>query len=209
MKKLCMWCNEPHLFGTKTLDADPICNKCLKHWKTDIPNIKVLLSNLSTKNTQHFFQFCTNAHDKFLQFKTTRKVANYLCIDEEKKLWFVPNLFGDNKIAYSYEDIKSIEILKDSITQTSGNSRGALLGSILFGAEGAIIGSAGKKVSKQVCDSLKIKIILNNFFIPNVFITFWSEKEKNNTLFPGRAFQKAFTHCHDCFSLLSSMAENS
>lgn len=40
MKKLCIWCNEPHLFGAKTLDADRICNKCLKYWKTDIPNIK-------------------------------------------------------------------------------------------------------------------------------------------------------------------------
>ena len=209
MKKLCIWCNEPHLFGAKTLDADRICNKCLKYWKTDIPNIKVLLSDLSTKNAQQFFQFCTDAHDKFLQFKATRKIANYLCIDEYKKLWFVPHPSGNNKIAYSYEDIKSIEILKDNITQTSGKRSGALLGAILFGAEGAIIGSAGKKVSKQICDSLKIKIILNNFFIPTVFITFWSQKEKDSSLFAGRAFQKAFAHCQDCFSLLTIIAESS
>lgn len=91
-----------------------------------------------------------------------------LFINEAEQRWaYVGGLFLVSKI-YRFSDIVDCQIQEDYAQEleqkVSGKSGSALAGGLLFGATGAIIGSAGKRnVSgsfKQICKSLSVQITL-------------------------------------------------
>ena len=113
----------------------------------------------------------------YVEFPATKKIGNYLWINNETKHWLAPkdvkaklNLYSDSTI-YNYSDIRDFELLEDGTTITSGGLGGAAIGGLLFGGTGAIVGSvtAGKK-ENQFCSKLQIKITLNNLSNPVVYI---------------------------------------
>lgn len=123
---------------------------------------------------------------KISQFNASQKVQGFLEINDEKKLWFIPNtdIFNKNKVPKlrKYSDIVDFELLEDGEVVSKGGLGRAVAGGVLFGAVGAIVGgvTSGKK-TKEYCTSLKIKITLNTPAEPIVYIDFLDTKHKKNS----------------------------
>ncbi len=117
---------------------------------------------------------CTEEHEKNLellaQFNPTKKIKDFLYIDETKRQWLVPDKIKD-PIVMSYDDIISVSIQKNGNTVTSGGIAEAAAGGMLFGTPGAIVGaSIGKKTSQEVISTLFLIITTRNKRLPQVYI---------------------------------------
>ena len=87
-----------------------------------------------------------------------------------------------NPRIYSYDDIVEYELLEDGDTITKGGLGRALVGGAVFGGTGAIVGGVtGGKRSKKVINSLKIKITIDDFESPVVYIHLITSKSKANS----------------------------
>lgn len=71
------------------------------------------------------------------------------------------------------------ELLENGETVTKGGIGRALAGGILFGEAGAIVGGiTGKKTTRKVVDTFKIKITINNIDNPIEYIELINKKQK-------------------------------
>ena len=76
-----------------------------------------------------------------------------------------------NPKIYNYSDIVDFELLEDGESITKGGLGRAITGGLLFGGIGAVVGGiTGGKRSKSICNSLKIKITVNDMRSPVVYI---------------------------------------
>lgn len=121
-------------------------------------------------------------------FEPTRKVNGHLWFDENKKKWAIPKGVFKKKITpetkiYDYSDIKSYELLEDgsSITKGGASLGRAVVGGALFGGVGAVIGgSTGKRTTTDVCNNIKIKIVLRNNEPKIIYINILSTQTPKN-----------------------------
>lgn len=108
-------------------------------------------------------------------------------------------------IIHSYEDIVEFELLENGETVTKGGIGRALAGGILFGEAGAIVGGiTGKKTTRKVVDTFKIKITINNIDNPIEYIELINKKTKTNS----SAYEKAYKDAHKILSTLSAITQS-
>ena len=98
------------------------------------------------------------------------KTYGQLRLDENNKVFKVYDVATELGI-YRYEQIVNFELLENDGVVRSGGLTNAVIGGALFGGIGAIAGAAATS-SQTNCNSLKIKITLNNSAEPAVFLTF-------------------------------------
>lgn len=179
LKATCINCKkEIGLYKHKTA-AGCICPDCFKlcgyNMMTPITTktIVEIQADLEKKGIQK---------EKLSEFNATKKIGSYIEFDEVKRQWLVPDgFFGGKKNPriYSFDDIVEYELLEDGDTITKGGLGRALAGGILLGGVGAIVGGVtGGKKSKSIINSLKIKITVNDFQNPTVYINFIKTKTK-------------------------------
>lgn len=105
-----------------------------------------------------------------INFKPTKKVENYIWIDEDKKQWIIPSN-ATYPTVMKYEDIISFDVVQNDETITSGGLGSALVGGALLGQTGAIVGAVtGTKITKEVLNYLAVKITTKNKKEPIVYI---------------------------------------
>lgn len=135
-------------------------------------------------------------------FVPTKKIANVMEVDEEKRqIIFHTGMFGGrgNASIYKYEDIVDFELLEDGSSITKGGLGRAVAGGLLFGGIGAIVGGVtGGKKSKTICNSLKIKITVNNMTNPTVYISLINTKTKTDSF----TYKTFFNSAQECLSTL-------
>lgn len=124
---------------------------------------------------------------KVTNFNATKKVENYIYINENKKQWALPSINFLGKVkdlkVYDYSDIIDFELIEDGDSIAKGGLGRAVVGGLLFGGVGAIVGgTTGKKKSKQTCSKLQIKITLNKIDDPVVYIDYITTEYKKNGL---------------------------
>ena len=123
--------------------------------------------------------------EKLALFHPSKKIGTFIEFDEEKRQWLIPDGFmgkKKNPRIYSYDDIVEYELLEDGDTITKGGLGRALVGGAVFGGTGAIVGGVtGGKRSKKVINSLKIKITIDDFESPVVYIHLITSKTKANS----------------------------
>ncbi|MBN1325169.1 MAG: hypothetical protein JW974_03035 [Alphaproteobacteria bacterium] len=89
------------------------------------------------------------------------------CLDSENKLWAVSEV---NKI-YRFQDIVKVEVVQDGKTISSGGLGRAFALGVLAGGVGAVVGATtGRKISENKLTDLRIKITINDFKNPIVYI---------------------------------------
>lgn len=112
-----------------------------------------------------------------INFKPTKKIENYIWIDEDKKEWLIPS--NDvYPIVMKYEDIISVDVIQNDESITKGGLGAAIVGGALFGQTGAIAGSlVGGKITKEILNCLAIKITTRNKKNPIVYIFLLKENE--------------------------------
>ena len=164
LKVTCSICNkETGLNRYQIANKGWICKDCFKKCGF----------NLATPIKKMTVEDIMNALDKndenkrnFEQFNATKIIGNFE-IDDNSKKWIINNkgLFSKNVVPkiFNYSDIVDFELLEDGESIAKGGLGRAVVGGVLFGGIGAVVGGiTGKKKSKPVCNSLKIKITLND-----------------------------------------------
>ena len=147
--------------------------------------------------------------ERIKSFKITRKVLNYIYIDENKRQWVVPKgLYNpkiENSTIYSYEDITSFELLEDGASILQGGLGSAVAGGLLFGGVGAVVGGVtGGKKSNPTCTNLKIKITLKDIKKPTEYITFISSEVRKNTI----EYKNKYNYAQEVMSMLQIIYED-
>lgn len=128
-------------------------------------------------------------------FNPTKVIGGYIQFDEEKRQWLVPDGFGGkvkNPKIYKFEDIVEYELLEDGDSVTKGGLGRAVAGGLLLGGVGAIVGGVtGKRKSKSVINSLKVKITVNDFQNPAVYINLIQTATKSSSFIYKSCYQSA------------------
>ena len=137
----------------------------------------IVSANKRKANTEEMIR-----ESQSVDFNATTTVANYIWFDDDRKKWAIPTKlpYGFEKYAvtkdtnlYKYSQIINYELLEDGNTITKGGvSIGkAIVGGALFGGVGAVIGgTSGKRITKNTCKSLRIKITIDDITSPTVYI---------------------------------------
>ena len=142
------------------------------------------------------------------KFSPTRKIQDYLYVDENHKLWAVPKPVnpdseGEETIkkveqVYTYSDIISYELLEDDNSISKSGLGKAIAGGLLFGQTGAIVGGiTGKKKNIATCTKLQIRITINDSQNPIELITLLDAETKKNT-----------TVYKNCFDIAQNIISN-
>jgi len=135
-------------------------------------------------------------------FTATKKIGTYMEFDDVKKQWLVHNgMFGGRGSAkpFSYNDIVDFELLEDGESITKGGLGRAVAGGLLFGGVGAVVGGVtGGKKTKKICNSLKIKITVNDMANPAVYVNFITTATKTSNFL----YKAAYNSAQECLSTL-------
>ena len=134
-------------------------------------------------------------------FASVFSMASKIEFDDKTKLWRVPNHSKDK--VYSYSEILKFELLEDGSSTLEGGLGMALVGGVLFGGVGAVVGSNVGKTSNPVCNSLQIKITLNNMRTPMIVVSFISSPTDRNS----KEYKAIFADAHECISKLHVICE--
>lgn len=145
----------------------------------------------------------------YLEFTTTKAIGKELEFDDNKKLWLArPTgslvLYKAPKVR-KYSDILDFELLEDGETLTTKNGVGrAIVGGVLFGGVGAIVGGVtGKNKNKNMCNSLKLKITLNDLEEPNIYVDYLTSPTKKD----GWVYKTVAESAQNAVSVLSIILE--
>ncbi|WP_300903365.1 SHOCT domain-containing protein [uncultured Clostridium sp.] len=182
-----------------------ICPSCLKV-AGGISNFQ----NLKNMDIEDIKELVSSNQEKLESFNVTKKIGNYLYIDEERKQWVIPkgSISGKIKNAniYNYSDIVNYELLEDGNSITKGGVGKAITGGILFGGIGAIVGgTTGKKKTKEICNKLQIKITVNNLNNPSEYINLIETETKKD----GIIYKTSYTMAQQILSMLEIICNSS
>lgn len=201
--KNCRSCGKTlKLDGISVKDNVKVCARCLtsafsskelrQRGKSNISHEEVI------QRTNHFSDEQKNILDIKKEFTFTKKINNFVAFDDEQKKWAILSSFmGKVEQIYNYNDIVNFELLEDGDSIASGGLGRALAGGVLFGGTGAIVGGVtGKKKTKGICNSLKLKVTINDMNNPVVYINFIETKTKKS----GFVYKTASKSAHECLS---------
>ena len=115
-------------------------------------------------------------------FEVTKQFSGHLFIDEKNKLFRLKKGLLDFNDIYSFDQIIDYEIIENGTSVVKGGLGKAIVGGALFGTTGAIVGSVvGNKKSKNICNSLQIRIGLNDSPKENIYIKLINSETKTNS----------------------------
>ncbi|WP_440896256.1 hypothetical protein ACS127_17300 [Amphibacillus sp. Q70] len=197
MAKLCAICgSETGLDRNSIANKEVACRSCINQAK--LTALEVLkLRKMTADDLKEKINNVSENKDDPANFNTTKKIGSHVAFDDHKKKWGIPSALGLvlPQNFYDYNDVVAIELLEDGQTQVKGGIGRALVGGALAGGAGAIVGAVTRK-SKDVCNSLKVKVTTRDINKPAVFITFLDKKTKKDS----SAYKKAYQQAQECLS---------
>ncbi|MFA1763262.1 SHOCT domain-containing protein len=106
---------------------------------------------------------------------------------------------------YATDEIMQFELLEDGESIVSGGLGRAVVGGALFGATGAVVGGVtGKKTTRKIVNTFKIKITFNNINNPLEYINLINTRTKTNS----SIYQNACNEAQEILSVLSIIVKN-
>ena len=203
LKTTCAICGEScGLNRFQTTDGLWCCAKCFKK-----AGLSLSSAMISSREIKKLVEQNKDNADKLDGFRVTKRVPGWLYVDESTHEWYcMSNLLGSNKSPHihTYEEILDFELLEDGDSIVKGGLGRAVVGGILFGGVGAVVGGAtGKRKSKTVCTSLKIKISLDNMVSPVEYIDMIATPTKKES----PVYQRQMKAAQEILSILQIMCE--
>jgi hypothetical protein len=185
-----------------------LCDNCKSYYVKYFPNFTLKFKNLKIDELSKFKKqndLNLVMHEKF---KSTKKIGNSIEFDqyaEEFRVIYKPGVYSS---IYKYKDVIEFELLEDGITTVSGGLDGAVVGGVLFGGAGAIVGSnvANKTARKQI-ENIKIKLILNDFNCPTIYIEMWNNKPLNTSSLKYKNIKEEAQEIISSFTVLKANKE--
>ncbi|WP_342512300.1 SHOCT domain-containing protein [Sporosarcina sp. FSL K6-1522] len=197
MSNLCAICNSgtTFLFRRKIANNEVVCEDCFKKAKTLTTKQVIKLKTVTADEIRQ--SISDTVGNAVMNFIPTKVIGTAIQFDDENKRLLIPSSFGNDNI-YKYDDIVSYELLEDDEVVTSGGLGRAAIGGMLFGGAGAVVGAVTGRKNKGVCNSLGIKLTLNNMSQPVVYIPFILTKTKTDS----DAYKAAASQAQECLSVL-------
>ncbi|WP_270943101.1 SHOCT domain-containing protein [Romboutsia lituseburensis] len=183
-----------------------ICGSCLR--ESGLFPITKPVKNYTIEDI-HSFISSNNKNKEYVEnFNVTKKIGTYIEFDDKNKQWLIPDGFNGKKKnpkIYSYKDIIEFELLEDGDTVSKGGLGRAIAGGVLLGGVGAVVGGVtGKRKTKSVVNSLKIKITLDDINVPNRYIDLIKVKTKTSSLI----YKTSYKLAQEIISTLAVIVEN-
>jgi hypothetical protein len=201
--KLCAICGKATRRRMHNIADGALCSECYDRAGY---NKSTLTRHKSTSDVRRDIEAMDANAARIAAFNPTKRVQNYLVIDEDKRQWALPDApRGRLKRArvYDFDDIVEYELLEDGDTVVKSGLGRAVAGAALFGGVGAIVGGLTGRKNKAVVDRLKIKIVVRDLARPAEHITLLNVRTKANSLIHKAAIQEA----REILPLLALMTE--
>ena len=148
-----------------------ICGECEE--KSAVHRYKKEMRKLSAEEA---LRVVVNKIAKAENFQITKSIDGFFLMDKPKELWTVPYAATaikkipriDPAMIFSYDAIKSYELIENGNCLAKGGRGMAPIGGLLFGEDG--MGFSGNSEETDVCEELQIRINLQNVNVPRIFI---------------------------------------
>ena len=176
-----------------------ICNEC-----EDKSAIDRYSKEIKKFTPQDALKIVVSKINKAENFTVTKSADDYLLIDENRKLWTVPYAATkikntpkiDPELIFRYDEIESYSLIEDGNQLAKGGRGLEPIGGLLFGTEGS--GIYANSEERNVCESLQVRINLNNMATPKVFVNLiFKEIDKDK-----KAYGQAFLTAQKILSIL-------
>lgn len=156
------------LFSNKVSISDGVvCSDCLNSAGMST------LSNGDTYDQQFVKALIDSRQNLANNFSSTSFVSPHLEIDEKNKAFKIGNDI------FAYDNLLSFELIENGESITKGGLGRAVAGGLLFGGVGAVVGGVtGRKKSKEVCKSLRLRVSIKNAHTNIVYINFITSETK-------------------------------
>ena len=205
LKVTCSTCGgDASLNRLRIANKEWACSKCLKTagYSTTGPFEDKLPKEMTSTYLKHRVQRFNDSQILLEKFSPTKKISSLVEFDDQNKQWLIlSSVLGkrDKSVIYYYDEISNFELLEDGETISEGGIGRALVGGALFGGTGAVVGGiTGKRKNKGVCNSLRIKITLNDILDPVVYI----DLLKSNTKKDGTVYRSYYNYAQEILSVL-------
>lgn len=209
LKVTCSVCDgEANLNRQRIANKEWICSNCYKKSGVKLGDFKNKpINQWTASDFESKIQSNEDNQEELENFNTTKKIGTYVEFDDNQKKWLVlSEILGSRKksTVYNYSDIIDFELLEDGESVASGGLGRTLVGGALFGGAGAIVGGVtGKRKQKGVCNSLEIKVTVNDMNNPAVFIKFITSSTKRN----GFLFKSIYKDAQECLSVFQLICD--
>lgn len=107
-------------------------------------------------------------------------------------------------ITYPFNQIIGYEILEDNDVVTKGGLGSAIVGGVAFGGAGAIVGAIVGKKNKKYVNFITLKINVNDFNNPAVYLRILDKPVKTNSY----AYKEAYNLIQNQVSTLEVLLKN-
>lgn len=122
-----------------------------------------------------------------------------LLVDDDHSKWGIIDSRTESFEVLKYSDLIEYELLEDGDSIIKGRVGSAIVGGALFGGIGAIAGAARSKKIKSVCNSMSIKVAVNNIAKPMYYIPIITSQVKIDSML----YNTALSTAHEFTSLLA------
>ncbi len=193
-KQQCANCQKQlGVFSSKTKIADGVvCSDCLK--AAGITDF----SNAQTFNSGTLRELLQRRQALITSFSPTKKIGRYLQVDDNNRA------FKIGKNLFNFSDLLSFELLEDGESVVKGGLGRAITGGLLFGGIGALVGGAtGKKKTKNICKSMRLKVTLRNTYTDSVHVEFLMSEVKTQS----STYKGIRVKAEACISALENIAD--
>lgn len=172
-KNLCPICGEPvkGIAYVKIKDGIKLCTNC----SGKIHMEQSMLPFQSIDNIKEHLSYREKNLYTFHNFTTTNEIKcgnGVFREDANIKKWYYSFMKNPtNPPIFNYNEINDYDLSEDGEQIVKGGLGAAVTGGIIFGGVGAIVGSnIGKKKSKTIISSMKLRISLNNKYVNHLQI---------------------------------------
>lgn len=177
LHETCSCCGGDTGFNKFKCKEGYLCYECIKKAK----KLKIAYNQFTMPGSilkQKFDEIENN----MLEFNATSTIGNLLSIDDNNNRICIQSSTGPKFI--KYKDLISTELLEDDFVKiSSGGLKRAIAGGLLFGGAGAIVGGVtGKKKTKSIIKSLKIKITIRDKNNPVIYVVLSKTELKTSSL---------------------------
>ena len=151
-----------------TADGNVICFTCYKN--LGIP-IEVRTNTLTLAEIKEYGQRNQQNAIEYKSFQVTKKIDDYLHIDEIHKKWLIPTYTRNAPPVYNYSDIVSFELIQNNSQNDTSIGATLLATDALLNPQDAVSDTATLlSRNKGYCTNLQIGITIKSMLTPVVFI---------------------------------------
>lgn len=188
-------------------DGKAICFHCKEKISSKKDRQGLPFSKMTVNDVLDALKAKEENNNAVSSFNATKKIKGFIEFDDnQEKFIILTSILGRKKSdnIYNYSDIIDFELLEDGDSVAKGGLGRALVGGALFGGTGAIVGGVtGKRKNKGVCNSLRIKITMNDIKFPTAYINFIETATKKT----GFVYKNIYEQAQECLSTLQLICD--